>query len=431
MSKHPLHNKIAKAGLDSLMKDPRYFDGNHPEHASLVDLVQRGFQMIFGGPEDRKGRNPRVTGPAPRPGLLEEFMPVSVQDRDHFEAAPTEERRKQGRGMMLAALKADGFPLPSGLRDEAGLTLKPTALLAGDTPRPLAAPGDLAQNTSREPLHHLTPPKRPGALSGEPGAQNTGQPKAQPGPSGTPTKPQPGPSGTPQKPQPGQNPLAVPSYRAQVFIGRGPEWVAMGKSAANATGNSKNRTRIQMEFFAAEGGFELNKASLAFGGITPRALKDIKKREPSLSGITRTDQLNTPELMAKAYRGYIKFATEKYGGPGELDKIKTPETAATVADTLFMQGTSDGAKFIKQGVIDAMNALPVSEWNKLGLKPLSDSTLAPDTMHNIQKLDAAGHGGLVRDKITDQRLQLKNPKGGQILSQGERNRIEHFRFAKP
>ncbi len=52
------------------MKDPRYFDANHPEHANLVDLVQRGFQMIFDGPDDRKGRNPRVTGPAPRPGLL-------------------------------------------------------------------------------------------------------------------------------------------------------------------------------------------------------------------------------------------------------------------------------------------------------------------------------------------------------------------------
>ncbi len=34
MSKHPLRNKMAKARLDSFMKDPRYFDGNHPEHAS-------------------------------------------------------------------------------------------------------------------------------------------------------------------------------------------------------------------------------------------------------------------------------------------------------------------------------------------------------------------------------------------------------------
>ncbi len=191
MSKHPLHNKIAKAGLDSLMKDPRYFDGNHPEHASLVDLVQRGFQMIFDGPEDRKGSNPRVTGPAPRPGLLDQFMLASSAERDRFEAAPTEERRKQGRSVMLAALKADGFPLPSGLREEAGLALKPTAPLAGDTPRPLAgpgtqvaalgntgsrlppgdqaraAPGDLAQNSALAQNStgasrgRLTPPKAP------------------------------------------------------------------------------------------------------------------------------------------------------------------------------------------------------------------------------------------------------------------------------
>jgi hypothetical protein len=56
MSKHPLRNKMAKAGLDSLMKDPRYFDGNHPEHETVVDLVSRGFQMIFGGLDAMPGR---------------------------------------------------------------------------------------------------------------------------------------------------------------------------------------------------------------------------------------------------------------------------------------------------------------------------------------------------------------------------------------
>ena len=114
-----------------------------------------------------------------------------------------------------------------------------------------------------------------------------------------------------------------------------------------------------------------------------------------------------------------------------MDNIKTPETAATVADTLFNHGTGGGAKFIKDGVIDAMNALPAAEWKRLGLKPLSGSTLAPDTMGNLQKLDAAGKGALVRDKITDQRLNPQTQTGGRNLSPGERRRIEHFRFATP
>ncbi|TDI64933.1 MAG: hypothetical protein E2O90_08630 [Alphaproteobacteria bacterium] len=97
----------------------------------------------------------------------------------------------------------------------------------------------------------------------------------------------------------------------------------------------------------------------------------------------------------------------------------------------MIAGTGKGAEFIKAGVIDAMNSLPAAEWKRLGLKPLSGFTLAPDTMGNLQKLDAAGHGGIIRDKITDQRIKPRTQTGGQNLSPGARRRIEHFRFATP
>ncbi|MCH8917361.1 MAG: hypothetical protein IIC52_04825 [Proteobacteria bacterium] len=97
----------------------------------------------------------------------------------------------------------------------------------------------------------------------------------------------------------------------------------------------------------------------------------------------------------------------------------------------MIAGTGKGAEIIKAGVIEAMNALPATEWKRLGLKPLSDSSQPPDTMGNLQKLDAAGKGALVRDKITDQRIKPRTQTGGQNLSPGARRRIEHFRFATP
>ena len=406
MPKHPLRTEIARAGLDSLMSDPRYFDPDQPEHGAMVDMVQRGFQLIFDGPKDRGARrNPALTGPVPRPGLLDAMLRDKAPDHDGFESAPTAERARQGRGVMLAALKADGFPLPSGLKDEDAPAVKLPPPRGGERETPERGSGGLAQNSTGAPFPHPTPPRRPGSLSG--------------------------PTGTASKPQPGQGALAVPSYRGQVFKNRAQEWADMNKSAANITGNSRNRTRAYMEIFAAEGGLKKDPRSSAFGGMTQGALQDAKRHEPSLQGITRSDQLNTPELMAKAYRGYTKSVLGKYGGPKELDNIKTPETAATVADTLFMHGTGKGAKLIKDGVIDAMNSLPVSEWKRLGLKPLSGSTQPPDTMDNLQKLDAAGMGALVRDKITDQRIKPQIQTGRQNLSPGARRRIEHFRFANP
>jgi hypothetical protein len=46
--------------------------------------------------------------------LLDGVLRDKAPDRDGFEDAPTAERQRQGRGVMLAALKADGFPLPWG-----------------------------------------------------------------------------------------------------------------------------------------------------------------------------------------------------------------------------------------------------------------------------------------------------------------------------
>ncbi len=41
MSIHDKKDAVGRAGLKSLMGDPRYFDGNHPEHDPERYLVDR------------------------------------------------------------------------------------------------------------------------------------------------------------------------------------------------------------------------------------------------------------------------------------------------------------------------------------------------------------------------------------------------------
>ena len=118
MPRDPFRTRIARAGLDSLMRDPRYWDGTHPQHGALVDMVQRGFQIVFDSPEDRARRNPARIGPPPRPGLLDSVLTDTMETRERFEAAPSAERERQGRRVMLSALRADNFPLPPGLESE-------------------------------------------------------------------------------------------------------------------------------------------------------------------------------------------------------------------------------------------------------------------------------------------------------------------------
>ena len=58
MSIHDSRTSIGRAGLMSLMGDPRYFDGNHPEHEMVVDMIRRGFGDGHGRSERRRLRHP-------------------------------------------------------------------------------------------------------------------------------------------------------------------------------------------------------------------------------------------------------------------------------------------------------------------------------------------------------------------------------------
>ncbi len=155
-----LRTLIGRAGLDSLMQDPRYWDANHPDHGKLVDMMHAGFGLVFGKPgEDSKAQ---ALAPVSRPGVrtlpydlrsaptrapvttlpyvpaedtsrpmlyaagttardpFAESFARRVPDTRGLEDLPPHEQRALGRGVVLDALRASGHPLPDGFDAEAG-----------------------------------------------------------------------------------------------------------------------------------------------------------------------------------------------------------------------------------------------------------------------------------------------------------------------
>jgi hypothetical protein len=307
--------RLGRAGLDSLMRDARYWDADHPEHEALVDLMRGGFDLVFGTPPvvpSAPGGGRRSSGT-----VFDESFDRLVADENGLGDLPTHEREALGRSVILDALRKMGHGLPAGFEEvERDDPLGP---------RRIPARGESA---TEPPMR--TKERREGEQP--PPNQPRGTEVAQEGGAGRLVGTGP------------RAPIPVPDYRSKVFAGpRRDEWTAMNEAARQATGDSPTRTRVFMEIFAAEGGLKRNSDSTAFGGILKGTLPDIKKREPSLKDVQTTDELDTPEKMATAYRGYLKFVMNKYGGSETLDTLKEPETAATVADTLFMHGTKGGA----------------------------------------------------------------------------------------
>ncbi len=44
----PRRARRVRLGRDALMRDGRYWDEHHPEHADIVATVRKGFELVFG-----------------------------------------------------------------------------------------------------------------------------------------------------------------------------------------------------------------------------------------------------------------------------------------------------------------------------------------------------------------------------------------------
>ncbi len=238
-------------------------------------------------------------------------------------------------------------------------------------------------------------------------------------PSGEPT----GPSDEiqiPSPPEPGS--FEVPAWKKDM-VGQD----EMDRFMGHQGETESNMRNALGETFAAEGGFKTDRQTgQAFAGITPEALEQIKKIEPSLKDVDDVNSM-TDEQVAKAYRASFDDALRRYGGPGALEGFKDPKTAAAFADTLFRHGQNGGARIIKDATNEMIKGLSPEQRKSLGLKKLTGQNGPKDTLDAMRRMTDAGFGQAVREQIADWRLKAMQKE----LSKEDRNRIDHFRFPKP
>ena len=399
MSIHDSRDSIGRAGLMSLMGDPRYTDANHPEHDMVVDMIRRGFEMVMGEVD--------------APGFATLFDNDDANGR-RIEEMNSDARAAFGRGLILQAIRAEGSTMPSGFDKE--------GVAAPGFRTPLGAPRTAGSPARSGPAERET-------------AQGAGDPKVRtmppaPRPPLKPPVPQPGTQATPgQQALPADPIPPVPANKREIFQKKPHEWPRWHlsldglKDDSGQKSLSKTERFIYGQIFAAEGGAVKDPASSAFGGVTDGALTDAQIRESSLSRVTRSEDL-TLEQLAVAYRGYFKEVLESYGGRAELNKLADQKTAATFSDTLFVHGRGLGPKLVKKGINKLMDTLTAEDKRRIGLRPLPDASPRTDTIYNLQRLDAVGLGPSVRDAITNERLDVTDK-----TEKGKRARIEHFRFS--
>lgn len=102
--------RLGRAGLAALMDDPRYWDGDHPEHDAAVDTLRRGFEVVFA-----PTRNPVFTtvplnenAPVTDPdsAFARHFARLVGEDED-LDVLSESRRRALGREVVLATLAED------------------------------------------------------------------------------------------------------------------------------------------------------------------------------------------------------------------------------------------------------------------------------------------------------------------------------------
>ncbi len=144
--------RLGQAGLHSLMRDPRYLDGNHAEHGAVMDLVRRGFQLVFDEPDDADGPSPIAANPLGRrrgrtlltgAQMARPFADAVARLAGKNEKADSlrdADREALGRRALLSALKTTRAAFPSGFAEELRALGRIESRAAQGTPAPSKPP---------------------------------------------------------------------------------------------------------------------------------------------------------------------------------------------------------------------------------------------------------------------------------------------------
>ena len=147
MSIHDSRDSIGRAGLMSLMGDPRYTDADHPEHDMVVDMIRRGFEMVM--------------GEADAAGFTTLFQNAAA-DGQRIDLMNSDARAAFGRGLLLQAIKGEGFTMPTGFgREDGGAAWFRNPLGAPRTEGDPARSGPAEQETAQRSGDPKAPSKPP------------------------------------------------------------------------------------------------------------------------------------------------------------------------------------------------------------------------------------------------------------------------------
>lgn len=120
-SREALRHRTGQVGLDALMRDPRYWDGNHPDHDSVVDAVRRGFELVFTSPKERVPAtvpvDPHALFPNDDDDPFARTLSRLLGHKNDLDSLSEAERSAIGRRAILAALEETGGA-PAGLDDK-------------------------------------------------------------------------------------------------------------------------------------------------------------------------------------------------------------------------------------------------------------------------------------------------------------------------
>ena len=112
MPQEDFRTRLGREGLKSLMRDPRYLDGTHPEHKRVVAAVTRAFELVF---DEAPAR--RADGGGSEAGPFARTLEMRGVEEARVSRLPGTQRARLGRTVLLDTLEADGVDLPDGLRD--------------------------------------------------------------------------------------------------------------------------------------------------------------------------------------------------------------------------------------------------------------------------------------------------------------------------